>query len=104
MALFGRVETWHSSRLVRPWLGPLPMTSGLILAAVVFALIAVFANVKVRYDQGQIWKSNPEITEIAGAMAFSTADAPISWGMLPLPRQVFRQMITFASETIRMAR
>ena len=45
MALFGRVETWHSSRLVGPWLGPLPMTRGLILAAVVFALIAVFANV-----------------------------------------------------------
>ncbi|MBL6626381.1 MAG: hypothetical protein ISP39_10595 [Alphaproteobacteria bacterium] len=80
MALFGRVETLHSSRLVRPWLGPLPMTRGLILAAVVFALIAAFANVKVRYDQGQIWKANPEIAEIAGAMSFSTADAPYFLG------------------------
>ena len=44
------------------------------------ALIAVFANVKVRYDQGQIWKANPEITEIAGAMSFSTADAPYFLG------------------------
>ena len=79
-ALFGRVETWHSNRFVRPWLGPLPMTRGLILAAVVFALIAVFANVRVRYDQGQIWKANPEITEIAGAMSFSTADAPYFLG------------------------
>jgi dolichyl-diphosphooligosaccharide--protein glycosyltransferase len=79
-APFGRVETWHSGRFVRPWLGPLPMTRGLILAAVVFALIAVFANVKVRYDQGQIWKANPEITTIAGAMSFSSADAPYFLG------------------------
>ena len=56
------------------------MTRGLVLAALVMALIAVFANVKVRYDQGQIWKANPEITEIAGAMSFSTADAPYFLG------------------------
>ena len=56
------------------------MTRGLLLVALVFALIAVFANVKVRYDQGQIWKANPEITEIAGAMSFSTADAPYFLG------------------------
>ena len=31
---------------------------------------------KVRYDQGQTWRANPEITEIAGAMSFSTGDAP----------------------------
>ncbi len=78
--LFGRLESWHSVRFMRPWLGPLPMTRGLILAALVMALIAVFANVKVRYDQGQIWKANPEITEIAGAMSFSTADAPYFLG------------------------
>ena len=79
-ALSGRVEAWHSSRFVRPWLGPLPLTRGLILAALVLAVVAVFANVKVRYDQGQIWKANPEITEIAGAMSFSTADAPYFLG------------------------
>ena len=56
------------------------MTRGLILAALVMALIAVFANVKVRNDQGQIWKANPEVTEIAGAMSFSTADAPYYLG------------------------
>ena len=78
--LFGRLERWHSVRFVRPWLGPLPMTRGLLLVAIVFALIAVFANVKVRYDQGQIWKANPEITEIASAMSFSTADAPYFLG------------------------
>ena len=33
------------------------------------ALVAVFANVKVRYDQRQIWKANPEITEIVGALS-----------------------------------
>ena len=78
--LFDRLESWHSARFARPWLGPLPMTRGLILAALVMALIAVFANVKVRYDQGQIWKANPEVTEIAGAMSFSTADAPYFLG------------------------
>ena len=56
------------------------MTRGLFLAALVMALIAVFANVKVRYDQGQVWKANPKITEIAGAMSFSTADAPYFLG------------------------
>ena len=79
-ALFGRLESWHSVRFVRPWLGPLPMTRGLLLVAIVFVLIAVIANVKVRYDQGQIWKANPEITKIAGAMSFSTADAPYFLG------------------------
>ena len=79
-ALIGSVEAWHSSRFLRPWLGPLPLTRGLILAALVLAVVAVFANVKVRYDQGQIWKANPEITEIAGAMSFSTADAPYFLG------------------------
>ena len=74
--LFGQLENWHSVRFIRPWLGPLPITRGLILAALVMTFIAVFANVKVRYDQGQIWKANPEITEIAGAMSFSTTDAP----------------------------
>ena len=69
------------ARFARPWLGPLPMTRGLVLAALVMALIAVFANVKVRYDQGQIWKANPKVTEIAGAMSFSTADAPYFLGM-----------------------
>ena len=78
--LFDRLESWHSAQFARPWLGPLPMTRGLILAALVMALIAVFANVKVRYDQGQIWKANPEVTEIAGAMSFSTADAPYFLG------------------------
>ena len=78
--LFDRLESWHSARFARPWLGPLPMTRGLVLAALVMALIAVFANVKVRYDQGQIWKANPEVTEIAGAMSFSTADAPYFLG------------------------
>lgn len=78
--LFDRLENWHSTRFARPWLGPLPMTRGLILAALVMALIAVFANVNVRYDQGQIWKANPEITEIAGAMSFSTTDAPFFLG------------------------
>ena len=78
--LFDRLESWHSARFARPWLGPLPITRGLVLAALVMALIAVFANVKVRYDQGQIWKANPEITEIAGAMSFSTADAPYFLG------------------------
>ena len=74
--LFDRLENWHSAKFERPWLGPLPMTRALILAALVMALIAFFANVKVRYDQGQIWKAHPEVTEIAGAMSFSTADAP----------------------------
>ena len=69
---FDRVESWHSARFAKPWLGPLLMTRGLVLAALVMALIAVFANVKVRYDQGQIWKANPDVTEIAGAMSFST--------------------------------
>ena len=78
--LFGRVETWHSRRFVRPWLGPLPMTRGLTLAVLVLTVVAVFANVKVRYDQGQIWKANPEITAIAGAMSFSTTDAPYFLG------------------------
>jgi hypothetical protein len=50
------------------------------MAALVLAVVAVFANVKVRYDQGQIWKANPEITEVAGAMSFSTADAPYFLG------------------------
>ena len=79
-ALIGSVETWHSSRLARPWLGPLPLTRGLTLATLALAFVAVFANVKVRYDQGQIWKANPEITEIAGALSFSTADAPYFLG------------------------
>lgn len=78
--LFHRLESWHSARFARPWLGPLPITRALILAALLMALIAVFANVKVRYDQGQIWKANPEVTEIAGAMSFSTADAPYFLG------------------------
>ena len=77
--LFDRIETWHSARFV-PWLGPLPMTQTLVLATLVLALVAVFANVKVRYDQGQIWKANPEITKIADAMSFSTADAPYFLG------------------------
>ena len=80
IALFARVESWHSSRFVRSWLSPLPLTRGLIVAALLLAIVAVFANVKVRYDQGQIWKSNPEITEFAGAMSFSTADAPYFLG------------------------
>ena len=79
-ALFDRLESWHSTRFARPWLDPLPITRGLVLAALMMALIAVFANVKVRYDQGQIWKANPEVTEIAGAMSFSTADAPYFLG------------------------
>ena len=79
-ALFGRLESWHNAQFVRPWLGPLPMTRGLLLVAIVFALIAVFANVKVRYDQGQVWNANPDITEIAGALSFSTADAPYFLG------------------------
>ena len=44
------------------------------------AVMAVFANVKVRHDQGKIWRASPEITEIAGAMSFSTADAPYFLG------------------------
>ena len=103
-ALFGRVETWHSSRFLRPWLGPLPMTRGLILAALVLAVVAIVANVKVRYDQGQIWKANPEVNEIAGAMSFSTADAPYFRGMRQLPRTVLRQMNIFAKEPIPMPR
>jgi len=79
-ALFTRVESWHSNRFMRPWLCPLPMTRGLVLAAFLLAVVAVFGNVKVRYDQGQIWEANPEITKIAGAMSFSTADAPYFLG------------------------
>ena len=52
------------------------MTRELIITALLMALVATFANIKIRYDQGQIWRANPEITEIAGAMSFSTADAP----------------------------
>ena len=78
--LFAHVGMLHFRQFVRPWLGPLPMTRGLILAALVLAVVAVLANVKVRYDQGQIWKANPEITEIAGALSFSTADAPYFLG------------------------
>jgi hypothetical protein len=78
--LFGRLESWHSVRFLRLWLGPLRMTRGLLLVVIVVALIAVFANVEVRHDQGQIWKANPEITKIAGAMSFSTADAPYFLG------------------------
>ena len=79
-SLFDRLESWHSAQVARPWLGPLPMTRGLILAALLMALIAVFANVKVRYDQGEIWRANPNVTEIAGAMSFSTTDAPFFLG------------------------
>jgi len=79
-SLLGKLESWHSARFMRPWFGPLAITRGLILAALVMALIAVFANVKVRYQQGQVWKATPEITEIAGAMSFSTADAPYFLG------------------------
>ena len=85
--LFDRLESWHSARFARPWLGPLPMTRGLVLAALMMALIAVFANVKVRYDQGQIWKANPEVTEIAGAMSFSTADAPYFLGHAAMAKE-----------------
>ena len=79
-ALLDRVKNSHSCLFVRPWLGPLPMTRGLILASLVLAVIAVFANVQTRYNQGQIWKANTEITEIGGALSFSTADAPYFLG------------------------
>ena len=74
--LFDRLESWHSKRFVSPWLGPLKTKRTLALAALLLALVATFANGKVRYEQGQIWKANPHITEIAGAMSFSTTDAP----------------------------
>ncbi len=77
---FERLESWHSARFARPWLGPLTMTRMLALAALALAMVAVFANVKVRYDQGQIWQARPEINEIAGAMSFSTTDAPFFLG------------------------
>lgn len=71
-----RLEAWHRARFMKPWLGPLAITRTLVLVAILMALLTVFANVKLRYDQGQVWKANPEITEIAGSMSFSTADAP----------------------------
>ena len=72
--LFDQLEAWHGARFIRPWNGPLTMTRTLALAILTLALVAVFANMKVRYDQGQIWKANPDVTEIAGAMSFSTAN------------------------------
>ena len=82
---------------------PLPTTRELILAALVMVLIAVFANVKVRYDQGQIWKASPEITEIAGAMSFSTADAPYFLGQAAAAKR-YRQMNISADEIFLMPR
>ena len=75
-----RLEAWHRAQFVKSWLGPLTMTSMMTLSAALLALVAVFANVNVRYEQGQIWKANPDITEIAGAMSFSTTDAPYFLG------------------------
>ena len=42
------------------------------------AVVAIVANV-VRGDRAD-WKANPEITEIVGALSFSTADAPYFLG------------------------
>ncbi len=78
--VIGQTESWHASTFVRSWLGPLPVTRRLIIAVLVMVLIAVFVNVQVRYDQGQVWKASPEVTEIDGAMSFSTADAPYFLG------------------------
>ena len=77
---FERLQSWKSSWFKRLWLGPPLMSRALILAALVLALMAVFANVKVRHDQGKIWRASPEITKIAGAMSFSTVDAPYYLG------------------------
>ncbi len=77
---FDSLEAWHNERVVKPWLGPLAMTRAFVLTTFVLAMVAVFANVKVRYEQGQIWEASPEITEISGAMSFSTADAPYFLG------------------------
>ena len=77
---FERLQSWKSSWFKRLWLDPPLMSRALILAALVLAVMAVFANVKVRHDQGKIWRASPEITEIAGAMSFSTADAPYFLG------------------------
>ena len=78
--LFDQLEARHSTRFARSWLGPLAVTRMIALLTLILGLIAVFANVKIRCDQGQIWKANSEITEIAGAMSFSTADAPYFLG------------------------
>ena len=77
---FDRLESWHHEKVVKPWLGPLPITRAFVLTTLVLAIVAMFANVKVRYEQGKIWEANPKITEIAGAMSFSTADAPYFLG------------------------
>ena len=51
-------------------------------AIVIMTLLAVMANVGVRFNQGEIWKNNPAITEFEGALSFSTTDAAIFLGML----------------------
>ena len=79
-SILDRLEVWHCTKFGKPWLGPLTMTRMLAIAVLALALVVVFANVKVRQDQGQIWKANPDITEIAGGMSFSTADAPYFLG------------------------
>ena len=63
------------------------MSRRLIFAILAMAILATFVNVKVRYDQWQVWKANPSITEIAGAMSFSTADAPYFLGHAAMAKE-----------------
>ena len=58
---FDRLESWHHEKVVKPWFGPLPMTRAFVLTTLVLAIVAMFANVKVRYEQGKLWEANPKI-------------------------------------------
>ena len=114
MPWFERCEAWHCARFVKPWLGPLPVTRKIVLVGLVLSMAAAFANVKVRLDQERIWKANPEVTEFAGTMSFSTADAPYFLGhaklaKLDVPPERFNQdrnypdQRTFNSESEKRA-
>ena len=78
--LVKRLTSWHTESIAQSWHSPLRMNRFLFLSALVCAAIAMSANVYVRCAQSEIWKSNPEMTEIVGAMSFSTADAPYFLG------------------------
>lgn len=75
MTIRAQLEAWHRTKIARPWLGPLCTSRELVIAIAIMTLLAVMANVGVRFNQGELWKTNPEITEFDGALSFSTTDA-----------------------------
>ena len=79
-SIASQLEIRHAKLVDRPWLGPKPNSRVMIATILVLCFLAAIANLYVRHNQSKVWDSNPDVTYIDGAPAFSTADAPLYLG------------------------